>query len=186
MTRTSSRFLVALAAAGAIGASLAYTPVSYAFNFGDMMNPGRWMGGGNRDRYDDDYYGGPYGEGPWGGPYGGGPWGGGPYGGPGFGGPYGAPGYGGYGAPPVGYGAPAPAYSAPAPAAAAPKESTSSNTKSAEIEALKRRIDELEAKQQAPAYAPPPSDWGTTPSTPSTPSTQDWGSAPAFRPMGKY
>ena len=179
MTRTSSRFLITLAAAGAIGASLAYTPMSYAFNFGDMMNPGRWMGGGDRDRYyDDDYYGGPYGGGPWGGgPYGG------PYGGPGFGGPYGAPGFGGYGAPPVGYGAPAPAYSAPAPAASAPKEGTSSNTKSAEIEALKRRIDELEAKQQPPAYTPPPSDWGTTPPAPST---QDWGSAPAFRPMGKY
>ena len=59
-------------------------------DFGNMMNPSKWMGGGNNDRY-----------------YGGGPG----YGGPGYG--YGGPGYGvgpgyGYGGP-VGYG-PGPGY----------------------------------------------------------------------------
>jgi len=63
--------------------------------------------------------------------------------------------------------------------------------KDAEIEALKRRIDELEA-QQTPPPPPPPSDWGGsgTPSDWGKPgssgSSSDWGSAPAFRPMGKY
>jgi len=50
-------------------------------NFGDMMNPSRWMGG-NHDRY-DDYRGRGYGYG---------------YGYPGWG-----PGYGGYGYPGWGY-----------------------------------------------------------------------------------
>ncbi len=156
---------------GAIVAVTGYVPVAQAFNFGDMMNPGRWMGGGkNRDRdyYDDDYYGGgPWGGGPYGGgPYGGGPYGGGPYGGYGapYGGGYGAPGYGvpGYGAPMV----------APPPAApAAPAQSGSSN--SGEIDALKRRIEELESSQrQKPAQQ-------TAPST-------EWPSAPAFRPMNQY
>lgn len=90
-----------------LGALVTTGPV-HAINFGDMMNPGRWFGG-DRDRYDDRYYGGgPYGYGGpygWGGPYGGwggpygyggGPWGGyGPYGGwggyPGYGAGY-APG----------------------------------------------------------------------------------------------
>jgi len=152
----------------AVVAFTGYVPPVQAFNFGDMMNPGRWMGGGkNRDRYDDygdygDY--GPYGGGPWGGgPYGGGPYGG--YGGP-YGG-YGAPGYGapGYGVP--GYmGAP---MAAPAPAApAAPAQSSSSSQ--AEIDALKRRIDELEAGKQQSQPAP----------------ATDWPSAPAFRPMNQY
>jgi hypothetical protein len=64
-----------------------------AFDFGNMMNPGRWFDNDHDryDRYDRGYYGGgygPYGYGPygggWGGPYGG--WGG-PYGG--WGGPWG-------------------------------------------------------------------------------------------------
>ncbi len=61
-----------------------------AMNFGDMMNPSKWMGGNsNRDRYDDGYYGGGPG------------WGGYPgYGYPGYG--YG--GYPGYGYPGYGYG----------------------------------------------------------------------------------
>jgi len=68
-----------------------------AFNFGNIMNPGKWFDDNDHDRY---YYGrryggyGPYGWG--GGPYGGyGPygWGGGPYGW--GGGPYGWGGYGG-------------------------------------------------------------------------------------------
>jgi len=81
-----------------------------AFDFGDMMNPSKWMGGRNNDRYSD------YGPGPgygYGGPgygYGGPGYGyGGPgygYGGPGYG--YGGPGYGygGYGGPGYGYGGP--------------------------------------------------------------------------------
>jgi hypothetical protein len=152
-----------------------YTPVAQAFNFGDMMNPGRWMGGG---RDDDDYYD----EGPYG-PYGGGPWGGGPYGGPGWGAPGwgGSPygGYGGYGAPGYGYGAPGygvPGYGAPgavgapapAPAPAAPARSGSAG--SSEIDALKRRIEELESSQKK--TQPPPA--------------ADWPSAPAFRPMNQY
>jgi len=82
VSRNASKRFLGLAAAGIIGTALAYTPVSHAFNFGDMMNPGKWMGGGG-DRYDDDYDDdGPYGDG---GPYGGGPYGG-------YGGPYGGPG----------------------------------------------------------------------------------------------
>lgn len=184
MSRNPLKPFFTVAAAGIVGSMLAYTPVSHAFNFGDMMNPGKWMGG-SRDRYDDDYYddgpsgygGGPYGGG--GGPYGygGGPYGGGPYGG--YGGPWGGPGFGGpgYGAPGGLPGGPRPA--APRPAATpSPSSSTSSNTKSAEIESLKRRIEELETKQQPPA-APPPSDWDR-------PSSRDWSSAPAFRPLNKY
>jgi hypothetical protein len=182
--------LTALAATGIVGAMLVYAPVSQAFNFGDMMNPGKWMGG-KGDRYDDWDEGGPYGGGPWGGPYGGGPYGGGPYGGGpwgpggGYGAPYGGPGY---GAPGL-YGAPGYRPTPVVPAApTAPRSSSSSssseNVKSAEIEALKRRIEELETKQQAPAYtAPPPSSWGS--SNPSS-SGSDWGSAPAFRPLNKY
>jgi len=207
MTVKALRFFVTLASAGVLGATLVYSPVSQAFNFGDMMNPGKWMGGGNRDRYyDDDYgpyggpYGGPGGGGPYGygGPWGGGPWGGGPYG---YGGPRG--GYGPYGGFPR-YAAPA----APAaPAAAQPKSSSSSssssssNVRDAQIEALKRRIDQLEAQRPAVTPAPPPSDWGgsssqkyrdwTMGSGPrksgsSSGSSKDWNSAPVFRPLGKY
>ena len=177
MSRKATKHFAALAAAGILGVAVGGAPVTQAFNFGDMMNPGKWMGGGND--YDDweDYGPGPYG--PYGpGPYGAGP---GPYGPPGYGsygaGPYGGPRYGAPGYPGAGYGAAPPQRRAPAAPA-----SSSENTKSAEIEALKRRIDELEAKQAPPSYAPPPatSDWGT-----SAP-TQDWGSAPAFRPQGKY
>jgi hypothetical protein len=71
-------------AAGILG-TFAYWQTSSAFDFGDMMNPGKWMGGGDRDRYDDypeESYPGPYGGGPYGGgPYGDGPFGGGPGGG---------------------------------------------------------------------------------------------------------
>ena len=176
MSPTTPKHLLALAAAGIVGASLAYSPVSQAFKFGDMMNPGKWMGGG-RDRYDGDYYDeGPYGGaygGPYGGPYSGygpGPYGGGPYGPPG---PYGAPGY--RGAPP-----PAAPAAPPAPAAPAAKAPSPPAASSSEIDALKRRIEELESQQQ-PA-PPPPSDWGSAPPA----SSSDWGSAPAFRPMGKY
>jgi hypothetical protein len=173
------------ASIGIVGAALAYSPVGHAFNFGDMMSPGKWMGGGNRDRYDDEY-GPPYGGGPWGGgygPYGGGPWGGGygPYGGGPWGGGYGP--YGGlpqYAAPPAPPAAAAP--KAPAKSAATP---SSSNVRDAQIDALKRRLDQLEAKQQAAPTAPPPSDWGSSqPSgnwnTGST--TRDWRSSSATPP----
>jgi hypothetical protein len=153
----------ALAAFGTAALLVAVTPVAQAFNFGDMMNPGRWFGGGN-DYYDDDYYyDGPYGPGYGYGPYGGGlgPYGAGPYGrGPYGGGLYG-PGYGGPMMPPT-YAAPA----APAPAA----ESGASN-KDQEIEALKRRIEQLESGQQ---------------SAPGGGTAEGWPSAPAFRPMDQY
>jgi len=164
----STRFktLTLIAAAASVVGSLAYVPTAEAFNFGNMMNPSRWMGG-DRDRYDDDYYDD--------GPYGGRGWGGGPWGGPGYGGPgygYGAPGYGGYGAP--GYGVPAygaPAVAAPAPAAPAPAAAPSKGS-AGEVEALKRRIEELESSQR--------------PAGTSAPASNDWPSAPAFRPMSKY
>jgi hypothetical protein len=77
--------------------------IGHAFDMGNMMNPSKWFGGGNRDR---DYYGDGYGGGPgygYGGPgYG--------YGGPGYG--YGGPGYG-YGGPGYGYGAPGYGYGGP-------------------------------------------------------------------------
>lgn len=146
----------------ALAAAVTIAPVAHAINFGDMFNPGRWMGGNN----DDDYYDGPYGGY---GPYGGGPWG------PGYGG-YGFPGYGGYGVPGYGYGgapygyapgvAPGvvPGYAVPAaPAAAGSAPAT--DTKDQQIEALQRRIEQLEGRQ----------------STPPAPSA-----APAFRPMDQY
>lgn len=146
---------------------LIYAPVSHAFNFGNMMNPNRWMGsGGDRDRYDDGYPGGPYGPPGYGYPYGG-------YApGPG----YAAPGYAapGYGAPMQGYGMPA--YPA-APTAVPVAPATGSGTAdSAEVQALKRRVEELEAaaRQQSQPVAPPP------------PPAGEWPSAPAFRPMNQY
>jgi hypothetical protein len=132
-----------------VAVSLLVADPAFAMDFGNVMNPTKWFGG-NRDRYDDDYYdeGPGYGGYPPPGGYGG------PYGAPGFGYPgYGAPGYGGYGAP--GYGAPgvgAPGYGYPgvgpgvpgytAPAYSAPESSSGSD--SLEVERLKRRIRELE------------------------------------------
>ncbi len=170
---TKSLSVLSLTALMALGT---YAPVSQAFNFGNMMNPNRWFGGNNHDRYNDDYYD----EGPYG--YGGGPWGGGgPYG-------YGAP-YGGYGAPYGGYGAPgyygAPGVApvpAPAPAAAAPTQSSgasaSASASESEIQSLKRRIEELESTRQ-PNQAPPSGQA-------QPPQSSDWPSAPAFRPMNQY
>jgi len=153
-----------LAAAGILGMSLTHSPVSRAFDFGDMMNPGRWMGG-SRDR-NDDYHGGPY-AGPWGDPYGGGPWGGawsgygpGPYGG----GPYGVPGYRG-------------AVPTPAPTAPAAKVPSAPVTGSSEIDALKRRIKELESQQQRQSFVSPPNDRRATPPS------SDGGSELTFRPI---
>lgn len=189
-----SNWLTLLAAAGLFSGSLVYAPPPRAMNFGDFMNPGKWMGGsGNRDddwyEYGPESYGPPPGVLPYGAPYGapyGMPYGFSPYGGgPG----YGTPGY--YGAP--GWRPAAPAVTPPAATApaAASRPPSSKNVKSAEIEALRRRIEELEAKQ--PAYtAPPPSDWGSRPApgnwsaSPAQPPGSGWGSAPAFRPMDKY
>ncbi|NKN32910.1 hypothetical protein HF203_06715 [Marichromatium bheemlicum] len=153
-TRRSARAVALLAL-------LAQVPTVAAFNFGDMMNPGRWMGG---DRY-DDYNDGPYG--PYAPPYG-------PYGGYGPG--YGVP-YGGYGMP---Y-APAPHYPGvqgqPAPALGAPAATAD------EIEALKRRIEELEARQRGGPQQPqaqPPGEWQQGPAP------GEWPQSPAFRPMNQY
>ena len=160
----------------ALAAAVTLAPVAHAINFGDMFNPGRWMGGNN----DDDYYDGPYGGY---GPYGGGPWG------PGYGG-FGYPGYGGYGVPGYGYGASpygyapggyapgfAPGYAVPAAPSAASSE-TASDTKDQQIEALQRRIEQLEGRQSAPRM--PSSAPGVDGSADS------WPSAPAFRPMDQY
>jgi hypothetical protein len=144
-----------------------------AIGFGDMFNPGRWFGG------DDDYYD----DGPWG------PYGYGPYGAPGYGpytpyggyggyGPYGAPAYGapapGYGAP--GYGAPGyDPYGSASSGQGSGGQSTSSQSDAAkdrEIEALKRRIEQLEARGSAPSQRQPEQDAGG-----------GWPSAPAFRPL---
>jgi hypothetical protein len=149
-----------LASALALVATMAASPALHAAGFGDMFNPGRWFGGNNNDY--DDYYDGPYG-----------PYGGGPYGPPGYG-AYGVPGYG-YGAMPYGY-APgvvpgvAPGYAAPA--VAAPPAAGSQDAKDQEIEALKRRIDQLENRQNAAPPAPS--------------AAESWPSAPAFRPMDQY
>lgn len=146
------KFVSSCAVALAIGvASLALPLAATAGGFNPMsaMNPSKWFGGGDRDRYYDDYdygppppgYGAPYGPGPgWGGGY------------PGYGAPgYGVPGYGapapGYGAP--GYGAPAPGYGAPAAGGYA-TESTPSTRE------LQERIEKLEVEQQRKAYQQPP------------------------------
>jgi len=133
------RLPATLVTAGIMGMALAYNPVSRAFDFSDMMNPGKWMGS-NRDR-NDGYHGRPY-AGPWGNPYGRGPWGGHgpvPYGS----GPYGMPGYPGAVPSPV---RTKPTTKAPAASAAG----------SSEIDALKRRIRELESQQQQQPPAPLP------------------------------
>ncbi len=153
----------ALAALGTAAVLIAVTPVAQAFNFGDFMNPGRWLGGGGDDDYYDGGYGPGYGYGPYGGGYG--PYGGGygPYGGA----PYGAAPYG------AGYGAPVlpPSYTVPAAPAPAGAPAAGASDKDREIEALKRRIEQLESSQQrAPAGG----------------SADGWPSAPAFRPMDQY
>lgn len=148
----SSKFRKALfvMALGAIAADSAQ-----AFNFGNMMNPTRWWGG-DRDRYDDNYYGAP--------PYGYG------YPAPGYAVPgYAPPGYAapGYTAPGYGYAAPAPApapakpAATPAPAAPAPAASAAApaaTDDNAEIARLKRRLSELERAGPATTPAPHPYD----------------------------
>lgn len=152
----SSRVTSTLVTSALATVLMVHAPLTEAFNFGNMMNPSRWMG---NDRYDDRYDD-PY----WGGPYGGGYGYPGAYGSP-YGMPYPVPGYGapGYGAVPV-----VPV----APSVSAPVQTPDT---SSEVEALKRRIEELEAKQQTQPYARPPQS-----------RSGDWPSTPAFRPMDQY
>lgn len=161
MSPNARKLLATLTTTGIMGMSLAYSPVSRAFDFGDMMDPGRWMGGG-RDR-NDDYYGGPYA-----GPYGGGPWGG-PWGGYGpaayGGGPYSIPGYRGAVPPPV-------------PTAPTAKAPAAPVTSSSEIDELKRRIKELESQQRQQSSTSPPNDRRATPPS------SDGNSELTFRSMG--
>ncbi len=111
-------------------------PCSDALDFGDMMNPNRWMNG-NRDRADVP--------------------------------PPPPPNY----APP--YVAPPPYYGTAPLAPVAP--STSAADK-AEIEALKRRIEELEAQQRAQTAKPAPRQPFAAPSN-------ELQGAPVFRPLDK-
>ncbi len=168
--------------------SLPILATAGGFNPMNAMNPSKWFGGKDRDRYYDDYdygppppgYGAPYGPGPgWGGGYPG--YGGAPgYGAPGYGAPgygagaYGAPGYGapGYGAP--GYGATAPGY--------APESAPSARE-------LQERIEKLEVEQQRKAYQQPPAEAPTGSGEaaaggfrPFTPENQDYsgGFQPAY------
>lgn len=184
---------IKLVLALATGALLIQPLPTLAFNFGDMMNPGKWVGG-NRDR-DDHYDDGDYGPNGYGVPYG--PYGGYPYGG------YGGYPYGGYGGYPYGGYAPWGAW-APPPAAAPSQVTTPApaatpapvqDSKTKEIESLKRRIEELESRQAPPpAYppvppAPPALERGGPASSPpsglSNRGPQD-SFSPSFRPMDKY
>lgn len=195
MTHAAMKTLSALSLAALVAAGT-WTPPAEAFNFGNMMNPSRWMNRGG-DRYYDDYDDGPWGYGPggWGGPYGGGYGPGGwgvPYGGgygPGWGAPYGAP----YGGVP-GYGWGAPGYgAAPAPAAV-PASQPAAQPAAAdrgEVEALKRRVRELEASQRQPALppsAPPPAaapTYAPAPAPAAAAPAREWPAAPVFRPVDK-
>jgi hypothetical protein len=120
-----------------VAVSLLVVNPAAAFDMGNMMNPSKWMGGGDndRDRY-DDYYGGPgYG---YGGPgYG--------YGGPGYGyGGYGgAPGYGYGGAPGYGYGG-TPGYGYGGYGGAPGYGAAGTGSREAEIQQLKDRLRQLE------------------------------------------
>lgn len=134
----------------ALGASGA--PLSQAFDFGDMMNPSRWMNG--NDRNDETYPDERYSDAP-------------P---PGYGYGPGVPAPG-FAPPPPGYAAPGYYGGVPAPAPAAP---AAQNADQAEIDALKRRIEELEARQPPEQSSSQPSPAG------------EWPAAPAFRPTNQY
>ena len=148
MIKKSLTVCSALLMFGASGLIFVQKTLAAGFNPMNMMNPSKWLGGGNRDRYDDyDRYGPGYGGyyGPGYGAYG-----------PGYGGGYYGPGYGGYG-PGYGYGAPGYGY-APAPAYTAPTYSTpatSDSSKDEQIRELQERIQRLE-RSQSQAPAPPP------------------------------
>ncbi len=123
-----------------------HTAQSFDF-FSDFLNPSKWLGGG---KYEDDWY--DYGPGPYGPPPGVAPYGV-PYAPPpGYGIPYGY----GYGTP---YYYPGPPGFRGTPPSVSEESSRSYNVKSAEIEALKRRIEELEAQQRRSSYTPPPEPW---------------------------
>ena len=127
-----------------VAVSLLVANPAAAFDMGNMMNPSKWMGGGNndRDRY-DDYYDGPgYG---YGGPgYGGPGYGYGGYGGPGYGG-YGGPGYGGYGGPGYGGYGGGPGYGYGGGYGGAPGYGAAgTGSREAEIQQLKDRLRQLE------------------------------------------
>ena len=181
MKRTTPR-LGTLLTAGLLAAALGFAPEASAFNFGDVMNPGKWMGGKKRDNYDDlpppGYGAPPPGYGGYGAPgYGG-------YGpGPGYGPEAGAPGYGappggyGYGAPPVGgYAAP----SAPALQAPAPAPSTSADEQ--RIRELEQRIRQLESQQRPPP--PMPGASGMSGMSGMSGGQYPMGQ-PVYRPMGQ-
>lgn len=138
--------------------STLFAGAASAFNFGNMMNPGRWFNN-NNDR-DYDYY--DYGPG---GGYPG-------YGYPGYGYPGGAwgPGYGapGYGMPGYQPGATTGLPAEPAKPSAAARSSSASGD-DPEVERLRRRVEELEQSQRQPqnwgndrgaggGYQYPPSD----------------------------
>lgn len=170
---------------GLVAATLLLAGNAQAFDFGNMMNPSKWMGGkkGDDDRYYEDYgpgygYPGAYGPG-YGAGYGEPGYYGAPaYGAPGFGTPgaYGDPGYGapGYGAPGAygvpGYGAPgfgAPGYGTdpgygwsygPDYNAASRAPAPKADSGSAEeIRQLKERIRQLEktTQPQQPVWGQP-------------------------------
>ncbi len=143
------------------------TPAAQAVGFGDMFSPGRWFGGDDDNYYDNDGPWGPYGPGPYGAP------GYAPYGGYGYG-PYSAPGY-----PVPGQGYGAPGYAAPAASTAgkAAPSNDSDSAKDREIEALKRRIEQLESRNAPPNRPQPPQGQGQG---------EGWPSAPTFRPMDQY
>ena len=144
----------------AVALCMVLAPQAQAVNFGDMMSPGKWFGGGNNR--DDGPYVPPPGYGA-GAPYG---YGAPPYGAPAGGSgaaPYGMPPGGGYGqqvpppadgqqVPPSAYGqqVPPPVYGQPP--AAAPAQADDSE---ARIKALEQRIQELEAAQRAPRQQMP-------------------------------
>ncbi|MBK1695001.1 hypothetical protein CKO09_09640 [Chromatium weissei] len=125
-------------------------PASHAFDFNDMMNPNRWMNGGNRNRDADApppvYVPPPAGYVPAAPP------------------PYVAP-------------TPAPGYYNGAPATVpTPVTPQTSTADKAEIEALKRRIEELERQQPSA-----PSAKSVTPA-PRSPAT-DLTAPHTFRPL---
>ncbi|AHE97581.1 hypothetical protein [Thioalkalivibrio paradoxus] len=141
-----------------------------AINFGDMMSPGRWFSGQDRDYGYGDPYGGPgYGQ-PYAQPYGHQPYGqpGGyrPYGQPGLYQPYGQPGLPMEGVSPYGYGTPPaglphdyrgmdPGFGYPGlygdPGMGLPgeyRDPWADDAAQQRIRALEQRIEELERRQQ--------------------------------------
>lgn len=137
-----------------LGMLLASAPV-LAFNFGDVMSPGRWLdGGGNRYRDDGPYDG--YAPPP-------------PYGGYGY-----APAP--YGYAPQGYAVPG--HSAPSGYVATPQApvAPSNDASQQRIRELEHRIEELERGRQA-------SSTRFMPTTKPAPAQRAHQSAPVFSPI---